>query len=110
MSEAPADSTVPAASWALRAADRSPSVQRSRARSVQRAQQIVLAARRLATVKGANFTIHELVKEAGVALQTFYKHFEGKELVDLTLVIVTINAWNRFSIGFNKPVPVRDEK
>ena len=38
------------------------------------------------------------------------KHFQGKELVDLTLVIVTINAWNRFSIGFHKPVPVREEK
>ena len=35
------------------------------------------------------------------------KHFPGKELVDLTLAITNINAWNRLSIGFRKPVPVR---
>ena len=38
------------------------------------------------------------------------KHFQGKELVDLTLAIININAWNRISIGFHKPVPVREEK
>ena len=38
------------------------------------------------------------------------RHFQGKELVDLTLVIVNMNAWNRIAIGFHKPVPVRDEK
>jgi AhpD family alkylhydroperoxidase len=35
------------------------------------------------------------------------KHFSGKELVDLTMVIVNMNAWNRLAIGFHKPVPVR---
>jgi AhpD family alkylhydroperoxidase len=35
------------------------------------------------------------------------KHFSGKELVDLTLVIVNINSWNRISIGFHKETPVR---
>ena len=86
MSEAIVDPPAPPASWAVRAADRSPSVQRSHARSVQRAQQIVAAARRLAAVKGSGFTIHELVKEAGVALQTFYKHFEGKDQVLLAVI------------------------
>ncbi|HEX4139115.1 MAG TPA: carboxymuconolactone decarboxylase family protein [Candidatus Methylacidiphilales bacterium] len=38
------------------------------------------------------------------------KHFPGKELVDLTLAIVNMNAWNRIAIGFHKPVPVREEK
>ncbi len=28
------------------------------------------------------------------------EHFEEKELVDLTLVVTTINAWNRIAIGF----------
>ena len=28
------------------------------------------------------------------------EHFSEKELVDLTLAIVTINGWNRLSIGF----------
>ncbi len=86
MSEATADPPAEPASWAIRAADRSPSVQRSHARSVQRAQQIVAAARRLAVVKGSSFTTHELVKEAGVALQTFYKHFEGKDQVLLAVI------------------------
>ncbi len=35
------------------------------------------------------------------------RHFPGQELVDLTLVIVNMNAWNRIAIGFHKPVPVR---
>ncbi|CAB3802202.1 carboxymuconolactone decarboxylase family protein [Pararobbsia alpina] len=29
-------------------------------------------------------------------------HFSAEELVDLTLVIATINSWNRFSIAFRK--------
>jgi alkylhydroperoxidase family enzyme len=28
------------------------------------------------------------------------KHFTDKELVDLTVAIVAINAWNRFAIAF----------
>jgi len=35
------------------------------------------------------------------------KHFSNKELVDLTMAIVNMNAWNRLAIGFHKPVPVR---
>lgn len=29
-------------------------------------------------------------------------HFSDKEQVDLTLAISTINAWNRFAVGFRK--------
>ena len=29
-------------------------------------------------------------------------HFSEKEIVDLTLLITTINSWNRFAIGFRK--------
>ena len=39
--------------------------------------------------------------------QAATKHFSDKELVDLTMVIVNMNAWNRIAIGFHKPVPVR---
>jgi AhpD family alkylhydroperoxidase len=42
------------------------------------------------------------------AYETASKHFAGKELVDLTMVIVNMNAWNRLAIGFHKPVPVRE--
>ena len=30
------------------------------------------------------------------------EHFSGKEMVDLTLAINAINAWNRLAIGFRK--------
>src|SRR5437763_1376439 len=86
MASSPRAAEVPAPSWATRAADRSPTVQRSRTRSVQRAKQIVAAARRLVDVKGGDFTTHELVKEAGVAVQTFYKHFSGKDQVLLAVI------------------------
>jgi AcrR family transcriptional regulator len=65
--------------WAERAADRSPAVQRSRARQIEQARAIVEAARRLIAERGERFTTQELVKEAGVALQTFYRLFEGKD-------------------------------
>ncbi len=35
------------------------------------------------------------------------RHFPARELVDLTLVIVNMNAWNRIAIGFHKFVPTR---
>ncbi|MET3233822.1 UNVERIFIED_ORG: AhpD family alkylhydroperoxidase [Burkholderia sp. 1263] len=34
--------------------------------------------------------------------QAVRPHFSDKELVDLTLLISAINAWNRFAIGFRK--------
>ena len=72
--------------WAERAAERSPGVPRSRANRADRGEQasataaaIVEAAERLAAVKGNRFTTQELAKEAGIALQTFYRHFESKD-------------------------------
>jgi TetR/AcrR family transcriptional regulator len=65
--------------WAERAADRSPAVQRSRARQMEQAKVVVDAARRLIAERGDRFTTQELVKEAGVALQTFYRLFGGKD-------------------------------
>jgi len=77
-------------SWAERAADRSPLVHRSRARSIEQAKSMVDAARRLIAQKGERFTTQELVKEAGVALQTFYRHFEGKDQLLLAVMEDTI--------------------
>jgi len=31
------------------------------------------------------------------------RYFEEKELVDLTLAVVAINAWNRLAIAFRTP-------
>jgi AcrR family transcriptional regulator len=73
-------------SWAERAADRSPVVQRSRSRGVEQAKSIVEAARRLIAVKGPSFTTQELVKEAGIALQTFYRYFPGKDHLLLAVI------------------------
>ncbi len=75
-----ADAVTPTAvSWAERVADRSEVVQRSRARQIEQAHAIVAAARRLIVERGDQFTTQELVKEAGVALQTFYRIFGGKD-------------------------------
>jgi AhpD family alkylhydroperoxidase len=35
-------------------------------------------------------------------------HFSDVEKVDLTLTITTINAWNRFGVGFRMVHPVRN--
>jgi len=65
--------------WAERAADRSPAIQRSRARQIEQTKVVVDAAHRLIADRGGRFTTQELVKEAGVALQTFYRLFAGKD-------------------------------
>ncbi len=50
----------------------------ARARQIEQAHAIVAAARRLIGERG-DFTTQDLVKEAGVALQTFYRIFGGKD-------------------------------
>jgi TetR/AcrR family transcriptional regulator len=82
----PATDTIPEMSWAERAADRSPTVRRSRARGVEQATAIVEAAQRLIAVKGTAFTTQELVKEAGIALKTFYRYFPGKDQLILAVI------------------------
>lgn len=73
-------------SWAERAADRSPVVQRSRSKGVEQARAIVRAAERLIALKGSGFTTQELVKEAGIALQTFYRYFQGKDQLLIAVI------------------------
>jgi AhpD family alkylhydroperoxidase len=48
-----------------------------------------------------------LIAERGAPDEVFEevrKEFDEEELVNLTLAIVTINAWNRFAIGFRADV------
>jgi len=78
------------AGWAGRVADRSPTVQRSRTRSVEHAKSIVDAARRLIAVDGIAFTTRQLAEEAGVAMKTFYRHFPGKDELLLAVFEDTI--------------------
>ncbi len=37
--------------------------------------------------------------------QSVRQHFSEKELVDLTLAIITVNGWNRLAIGFVRKEP-----
>jgi AcrR family transcriptional regulator len=85
--------SVSAMSWSERAADRSPLVQRWRSRNMQQTKVMVDAAKRLISEKGTKFTTQELVQEAGVAIQTFYRHFGGKDQL-LLAVIEDLHAEN----------------
>jgi AcrR family transcriptional regulator len=78
--------TVTRMGWAERVADRSPVVQRSKGKSVEQARSIVAAARRLIDTEGPSFTTQELIKEAGIALQTFYRYFSGKDALLLAVI------------------------
>jgi TetR/AcrR family transcriptional regulator len=69
-----------------RAAERSVAVQRSRARIANQVRAMLDAALRLIREKGDAFTTQELVKEAGVALQTFYRYFASKD--ELLLAVI----------------------
>jgi AcrR family transcriptional regulator len=61
--------------------------QRTRAHNVDLDKEIVDAAQRLFHEHGdEGFTIQQLVEEAGVALQTFYRHFAGKDQLLLALL------------------------
>jgi TetR/AcrR family transcriptional regulator len=77
--------TVPSESWVERAVDRSAAVQRSRTRIANQVRLMLDAARRLIGDKG-DFTTQELVAEAGVALQTFYRYFTSKDELLLALI------------------------
>ncbi|WP_245718175.1 TetR/AcrR family transcriptional regulator [Nocardia miyunensis] len=84
---------TPSAPWADRAADRSRAVQRSRARSMAQAETIVAAAQRLILTVGSSFTTQDLAKEAGIALQTFYRHFAGKDQLLLAVFENIVGEW-----------------
>nr|CRL69554.1 transcriptional regulator [Mycolicibacterium komanii] len=77
---------VPAVTWVERAVERSAAVQRSRLRIAKQVRQMLDAARRLIATKGDEFTTGELVAEAGVALQTFYRYFGSKD--ELLLAVI----------------------
>jgi AcrR family transcriptional regulator len=68
---------------------------------MEQAQAIVRAARRLIATKGTSFTTQELVKEAGVALQTFYRYFASK---DQLLLAVFEDLISEFCEGLRSQV------
>lgn len=83
-------------------------VKRSRARGVEQATAIVEAAQRLIAEKEGGFTTQELVKEAGIALQTFYRYFEGKDHLVLAVLehIITesIQGYKAEAAGLDDPI------
>jgi TetR/AcrR family transcriptional regulator len=65
----------------------------ARARTTGPTTRIVNAAIQLATDSGnMSFTVQELVDRAGVALQTFYRHFGSKDALMLAVVEESIRA------------------
>jgi AcrR family transcriptional regulator len=55
------------------------STRRNGKRGPANVEALLAAARRLVLERGENFTTQDLIKEADVALQTFYRHFGGKD-------------------------------
>lgn len=53
-----------------------------------------------------------LVSQTGVpddAFEELRRHCSEKEIVDLTLIVATMNAWNRMGISFRQRPPKRGE-
>jgi AcrR family transcriptional regulator len=61
-------------------------MQQWRSRNVRQMKTMVEAAKRLISRKGPGFTTQELAREAGVAVQTFYRHFGGKDQLLLATI------------------------
>lgn len=78
--------SIPSVSWVERAVERSAAVQRSRMRIAEQVRVMLDAARTLIAAKGDEFTTQDLVAEAGVALQTFYRYFSSKD--ELLLAVI----------------------
>jgi AcrR family transcriptional regulator len=72
--------------WTELAADRSPLVQRSRSRSLEQMKILVEAAKRLVFEKDSRFTTQDVAREAGMALQTFYRYFPGKDQLLIAVI------------------------
>ena len=91
-----------------RAVERSAAVQRSRSRIANQVRSMLDAARRLIAVKGDEFTTQDLVKEAGVALQTFYRYFAGKDELILAVIADGMTEacarWTESAAGLPDPL------
>ncbi len=75
-------------SWQERVVDRSVkrSAEAARTRAIGPTQQIVDAALEFGMKEGSTFTLTAVLKRAGVSVQTFYRHFSGKD--ELLLAVI----------------------
>jgi TetR/AcrR family transcriptional regulator len=94
--------------WVERTVDRSPAMLRNRNRRIEQAKVIIDAARQLIAVKDSSFTLQELVAQADVALQTFYRYFSSKDQLLLAVIEELIGeacqAYEEQSLGISDPV------
>src|SRR5262249_5386537 len=67
-------------------------VRRNGTRGPANTEALLAAAHRLVAERGENFTTQDLIKEADVALQTFYRHFGGKDQILLAVVADLVAA------------------
>jgi len=86
-----------------------PAPQRTRAHNIDLDKEIIDAAQRLMHEQGdEGFTIQQLVDEAGVALQTFYLHFGGKDELLLALLERSVaefcTEWRRATASVDDPI------
>ena len=91
-----------------RAASRSAkeNIERVRARHIEQARRIVQAARRLVTTQGNAFTTQELIKEATIALQTFYRYFASKD--ELILAVIEDMVAEAALAALDQAEPIKD--
>jgi AcrR family transcriptional regulator len=72
------------------------------------AEALLAAAHRLVAEQGGNFTTQDLVREADVALQTFYRHFGGKDQILVAVIGDLIGghceALRERAVGIEDPV------
>src|SRR5262245_30091613 len=86
--------TETGASWRDRALERS--LEPARARSVERLERLVGAARELANETGrAAFTVSQVTARAGLSLKSFYRCFAGKD----DLLVALIEEDSRLGAG-----------
>ncbi|MCX4090884.1 TetR/AcrR family transcriptional regulator [Nocardia sp. alder85J] len=75
---------------------------------MQQASLILDAAHRLVLQKGDAFTTQELVKEAGVALQTFYRYFASKDQLLLAVFaeMIAVACVRSAEVAADLPDPI----
>lgn len=86
---------APPVAWQQRALSRSPVNERSQQRSIEQAREIIAAAETLMRGGDLEFTVQRLVAEAGIALQTFYRYFSGKDELLLAVLEEEIASGTR---------------
>lgn len=75
------------------AVGRLPGMSATRTSDVNPGTAILEAGRRLAAERGSAFTTQDVIKEAGVALQTFYRYYGGKDQLLLALIADLIQGY-----------------